>query len=142
VKKILTSLICTVALTAASPAFAAKQEFNMRIQSEPPTLDWSLATDNVSINLLHNLMEGLAGYDAKLRPIPALAEKWTVSKDGKIYTYTLRSNVQWSDGAPLTAQHFFDSWERVLNPKTASEYAYFLFDIEGAKEYNEGKLTD
>ncbi len=134
--------ILLLALVASLPAFAAQQEFNMRIQSEPPTLDWSLATDNVSINILHNLMEGLAGFDKKLEPKAALAEKWKVSADGKVYTYTLRSGVTWSDGVPLTAQHFWDSWERALHPKTASEYAYFFFDIVGAKEYNEGNLKD
>jgi oligopeptide transport system substrate-binding protein len=123
------------------PAFAAKQEFNMRIHSEPPTLDWNLATDNVSIVLLQNLMEGLAGFDDKLKPVPALAT-WKVSKDGKTYTYTLKDGITWSDGVPLTAQHFVDSWERTLNPKTASEYAYFLFDVVGGQEYNEGKLKD
>lgn len=122
--------------------FTAKQEFNMRIQSEPPTLDWNLATDNVSINLLQNLMEGLAGLDDKLEPKPNLAKSWSVSKDGKTYTYKLREGVTWSDGAPLKAQQFVDSWERALNPKTASEYAYFLFDVVGAQEYNEGKLKD
>ncbi len=122
--------------------FAAKQEFNMRIHSEPPTLDWSLATDNVSILILQNLMEGMVHFNEKLEPKPALAKSWNVSKEGRQYTYNLRTDVQWSDDVPLTAQHFFDSWERLLNPKTASEYAYFLFDIEGAKEYNEGKLKD
>ena len=131
-----------VALLCLSPAFAAKQEFNLRIHSEPPTLDWTLATDNVSITLLQNLMEGLAGYDEKLQPKAALAKSWKVSKDGKTYTYTLKDNIQWSDGVPLTAQHFVDSWERLLNPKTASEYAYFLFNVVGAKEYNEGKNKD
>jgi oligopeptide transport system substrate-binding protein len=132
-------------LSATLSAHAAKNEFNMRIYSEPPTLDWNLATDNVSITLLQNLMEGLAGYDgkeSKLTPKPALAEKWDVSKDGKTYTYHLRKGVTWSDGVPLTAQNFWDSWERALNPKTASEYAYFLFDVVGAKDYNEGKLKD
>lgn len=123
-------------------SFAAKQEFNMRIHSEPPTLDWTLATDNVSITILQNIMEGLAGYDDKLQPRPALAKNWTVSKDGKTYTYTLKDNILWSDGVPLKAQHFVDSWERLLNPKTASEYSYFLFSVVGAKEYNEGKLKD
>ncbi|HEY8278229.1 MAG TPA: peptide ABC transporter substrate-binding protein [Bdellovibrionota bacterium] len=136
------ALFLLLSFTASIGAFAAKQEFNMRIQSEPPTLDWNLATDNVSITLLQNLMEGLANYDKKLQPKPALATKWEVSKDGKTYTYTLKKDVKWSDGTPLTAQHFWDSWERLLNPKTASEYAYFLFDVEGAKDYNEGKLKD
>lgn len=134
-------LALLLALLVSGPALA-KQEFNMRIHSEPPTLDWTLATDNVSITILHNLMEGLAAYDNKLQPKPALAKKWDVSKDGKTYTYTLREGVQWSDGVPLKAQHFVDSWERLLNPKTASEYAYFLFDLVGAQEYNEGKQKD
>jgi oligopeptide transport system substrate-binding protein len=131
-----------LALLVSGSAIAAKQEFNLRISSEPPTLDWTLATDNVSITILHNLMEGLAKYDNKLQPQAALAKNWKVSSDGKTYTYKLRDGVKWSDGTPLTAQHFWDSWERLLNPKTASEYSYFLFDVEGAKEYNEGKLKD
>ena len=133
-----------IALTtqAWTPAWAAKQVFNFRIHSEPPTLDWTLATDNVSITLIDNLMEGLAEYDDKLIPKAGLAKNWTVSKDGKTYTYKLRDGVTWSDGVPLTAQHFADSWERLLNPKTASEYAYFLYDVVGAKDYNEGKTKD
>lgn len=122
-------------------AFSAKQEFNMRIETEPPTLDWNLATDYVSINILYHLIEGLAEYNSKLEPVPSLAS-WKVSKDGKTYTYTLKPGLKWSDGVPLTAQHFWDSWERTLNPATASGYAYFLFDVVGAKEYNEGKLKD
>lgn len=139
-KKLLLSLITTLLIPGF--AFAAKQEFNMRLQSEPPTLDWSLATDNVSIRILENIMVGLAHFDEKLQPKPELAKSWEVSKDGRVYTYKLRGDVKWSDGVALTAQHFVDSWERILNPKTASEYAYFLFDIAGAKEYNEGKSKD
>ncbi|MCO5144417.1 MAG: peptide ABC transporter substrate-binding protein [Oligoflexia bacterium] len=122
-------------------SYAAKQEFNMRIETEPPTLDWNLATDYVSINVLYHLIEGLAEYNEKLEAVPSLAS-WKISPDGKTYTYTLKPNLKWSDGVPLTAQHFWDSWERALNPKTASGYAYFLFDIVGAKEYNDGSLKD
>lgn len=129
------------ALLVALPAFSAKQEFHMRIETEPPTLDWNLATDYVSINVLYHLIEGLAEYNDKLEPVPSLAS-WKVSKDGKTYTYTLKPGLKWSDGVPLTAQHFWDSWERTLNPKTASGYAYFLFDVVGAKEYNDGSLKD
>lgn len=126
----------------SSPVLAAaKQEFHMRIETEPPTLDWNLATDYVSINILYHLVEGLAEYNDKLEPVPSLAT-WKISPDGKTYTYTLKPGLKWSDGVPLTAQHFWDSWERTLNPKTASGYAYFLFDVENAKEYNEGKLKD
>lgn len=130
-----------LSLLLSQNANCAKNEFNLRIHSEPPTLDWNLATDYVSITVLNNLMEGLAWYDNKLNPIPNMAT-WKVSSDGKTYTYKLKDNLKWSDGVPLTAQHFWDSWERALNPKTASEYSYFLFDVVGAKEYNEGKIKD
>lgn len=135
--------LLAIATFSAGPAFSAspKQEMNLRIETEPPTLDWNLAADYVSINILYHLVEGLAEYNEKLEPVPSLAT-WKVSKDGRTYTYTLKPGLKWSDGVALTAQHFWDSWERTLNPATASGYAYFLFDVEGAKEYNEGKLKD
>ncbi len=50
--------------------------------------------------------------------------------------------MKWTDGVELTAQHFIDGFERLLNPQTASEYAYFIFDIKGARDYNAGKIKD
>ena len=50
--------------------------------------------------------------------------------------------MQWSDGKKVRAQDFEYSWKRLLNPKTASQYAYILFDIVNAQEYAEGKLKD
>jgi oligopeptide transport system substrate-binding protein len=135
-------LIMAALLWQGTASAAIPQELKIRIHTEPPTLDWNLATDHVSITMILNLMEGLAAFDKDLKAKPALAQSWKVSKDGKTYTYTLRPNLTWSDGTPLTAQHFVDGWERLLNPATASEYAYFLFDVVGAKEYNEGKLKD
>ena len=73
---------------------------------------------------------------------PALAVKWSSSENGKVWTFTLRKNVLWSDGQAFTAQHIVDSWERILNPKTAAEYAHYLYSIKNAKAYNEGKLKD
>jgi oligopeptide transport system substrate-binding protein len=134
-------LVLAVVFSSLRAAAAPPQEFTLRLETEPPTLDWNLATDFVSIGVLFHLVEGLAEYDDRDNPVPSLAS-WKVSKDGLTYTYTLKPGLKWSDGVPLTAQHFWDSWERTLNPKTASGYAYFLFDVKNAKEYNEGKLTD
>ncbi|OGW23541.1 MAG: oligopeptide-binding protein oppA, partial [Nitrospinae bacterium RIFCSPLOWO2_12_FULL_47_7] len=116
--------------------------FRMSIGAEPPTLDWSLATDGISFDVLNNLMEGLTQYDSNLEPVPAVAQKWEFSKDGKTLTYYLRNDVYWTDGKPVTAMDFEFSWKRLLNPATAAEYAYFLFDVENAQEYNSGKLKD
>lgn len=128
---------------SAAPA-AARDALNFRfsLASEPPTLDWNLATDNVSYQILNSLMEGLTQYDATLRPIPALAKSWEVSADGRMYTFHLDPKVRWSDGVPLTAQQFVDSWLRLLDPATAAEYAYFLYDLEGAQAFNRGEHHD
>jgi len=114
----------------------------MALSSEPPTLDWNLATDSVSFRVITQIMEGLARYDDKLNPAPAIAERWEVSRDGKTYTYYLRKDVLWSDNRPVTSQDFLYSWKRLLDPKTGAEYAYFLYDIVNAEEYNSGKVRD
>ncbi|MEO2044844.1 MAG: peptide ABC transporter substrate-binding protein [Nitrospinaceae bacterium] len=114
----------------------------MSIKNEPPTLDWALATDSISFTILTNLMEGLTQYDSELNPRPAIAKKWEYSDDGKTITFFLRNDVYWSDGKPVTAKDFEYSWKRLLAPETAAQYAYFLFDIENAYQYNSGKITD
>lgn len=118
------------------------QIFRMNLSNEPPTLDWSLATDSVSFEVITNLMEGLTEYDEHLQPRPAIAERWEVSSDGMTYLFHLRSGVAWTDGRPVTAHDFVYSWRRLLNPKTAAEYAYFLYDVVNAYDYNTGKITD
>ncbi len=114
----------------------------LALSAEPPTLDWSLATDNVSFDVLTNLMEGLTQYDDNLNPIPAIAKRWEFSEDGKTITFYLREDVTWTDGTPVTAEQFVYSWRRLLNPQTAAQYAYFLFDVVNAAEYNSGKIKD
>ena len=114
----------------------------INLETEPPTLDWNLATDGVSIIAIEQLMRGLTRLDADLRPVPDLAESWDVSADGRTYTFHVRPGVSWSDGVPLTAQHFVDSWRRLLEPATAAEYAYFLFGVHNARAFNAGKVTD
>jgi oligopeptide transport system substrate-binding protein len=119
-----------------------KDTLNINIGNEPPTLDPSLATDTTSYTILNNLMEGLTQFDKDFRPVPALAESWEVSDDGKTYTFKIRDGVKWTDGKPLKAGDFEYSWKRILNPATGGDYAYFLYDIENAEEYNTGKIKD
>ncbi len=66
-----------------------------------------------------------------------LAESWDVSEDGLTYVFHLR-DAQFSNGAPITAPDFEYTWKKVLDPATASEYAYMLYTIEGAEAYNSG----
>lgn len=120
----------------------ASRELRINLETEPPSLDWSLATDGVSIIAIQQLMRGLTRLDADLRPAPDLAERWSISPDGRTYTFALRPGVVWSDGVPLRARHFVDSWRRLLAPATAAEYAYFLFPLKNARAFNAGTIQD
>lgn len=115
------------------------------LDTEPPTLDPSKAADTTSALIIENLFDGLVDYDVtkpNIPIIPKVAKSWHASPDGTVYTYLLRDDVYWSDGKKLTAQDFEYSWRRIIDPATASEYAYFLFDIKNAQEFNQGKVKD
>ena len=110
-----------------------------------PTMDWNKASDTTSSMIIENLMEGLLAYDFSKKMVsykPALAEKIESKNEGQKWILTLKKNVYWSDGVLFTGRHILDSWERLLNPKTASPFSYFLFHIKNAREYNEGKIKD
>jgi oligopeptide transport system substrate-binding protein len=126
---------------SGEPSAVEAKTLRIALRFEPPSLDWSLATDGVSFNVLTNIMEGLTQYNDRLEPIPAIAERWEFSENGRVITFYLRDDVKWTDGQPVTAQQFEYSWKRLLNPDTAAQYAYFLFDVENAIEYNAGKIN-
>ena len=138
------ALASTLWMTGCSgePSAVENKTLRLAVSTEPPTLDWSLATDGVSFNVLTNIMEGLTQYNERLEPIPAIAKRWEFSESGRVITFYLRDDVKWTDGQPVTARQFEYSWKRLLNPNTASQYAYFLFDVENAAEYNAGKIKD
>lgn len=120
-----------------------KQIFHFAAGSEPATLDPHLSTGVPEWYRLLTLFEGLVVLNPKtLDAEPGVAQSWKISADGKTYTFELRPNAKWSNGDPMTAQDFVNSWQRILTPSLASEYAYMLFYLKNAKEYNEGKVTD
>jgi len=118
------------------------KHLRVNLGTEPPSLDWSLATDHVSFNVISNLMVGLTEFDKDLKPAPVIARSWEFQDGGKKIIFHLRDDVQWTDGKKVRARDFEYSWKRLLDPKTASQYAYILFDVANAQEYNEGKLKD
>jgi oligopeptide transport system substrate-binding protein len=86
------------------------------------------------------IYSGLVAFDPHLNLIPDLAETWTVSNDGMVYTFTLRSNATFHDGRPVTAQDVIYSWERAADPKTESDTVLtYLGDIVGIQEMYDGK---
>ena len=116
---------------------AANQTMTIAWGAEPPSLDPGLATDTTSSNVLLNIMDPLVRLDPKTNEaVPSLAESWDVSEDGKTVTYHLRQDGKWTNGDPVTANDFVYSWKRTLSPELAADYAYQLYGIEGAIDYN------
>lgn len=118
----------------------AKQELNL-VMLEPETLDTNNCSDTNSSAVIGATQEGLTrvqntGGSDKI--VPAGAEKWDISSDGLTYTFHLR-DYKWSDGKPVTAQHFKDSIIRILDAKKAFPYAFFAYNIVNGQAYNEGK---
>ena len=110
--------------------------------AEPELLDPPLITAQATSRVGYALFEGLTSFDQKGVPQPGVAERWEMSADGLHYTFHLRHNAQWANGDPVTAEDFLYSWRRTLLPATASEYAYQLYYIRGAKDFGEGKSKD
>lgn len=110
--------------------------------TEVATLDPSLATGQPEHRVLTDLFEGLINLDAKANIVPGAAESWDISEDGKTYTFHIRKNALWSNGDPLNAQDFVYAWQRLVNPATASQYAFMLYPVVNAKAINTGEITD
>jgi oligopeptide transport system substrate-binding protein len=116
---------------------AANQTMTIGWGTEPPSLDPGLALDTTSSNVLLNIMDPLIRLDVKtLEAQPSLAESWDISEDGKTVTLHLRQDGKWTNGDPVVASDFVYSWKRTLSPELAADYAYQLYGIVGAVDYN------
>ncbi len=78
--------------------------------------------------MLVHAFEGIYKFDENGNTILGQAEKVDVSDDGLTWDITLRDDIKWSDGEPVTVDDFIYSWQRAASPETASDYAN-LFDV-------------
>ncbi|MGH3043254.1 MAG: peptide ABC transporter substrate-binding protein, partial [Gaiellaceae bacterium] len=114
---------------------AAEQVLRIAWGAEPPSLDPGKATDTTSSNVILALMDPLVKLDPDtLEPEPSAADSWEV--DGNVVTFHLNQDATWTNGDPVTAQDYVYSWKRTLSPELAADYAYQLYGVKGAAEYN------
>jgi oligopeptide transport system substrate-binding protein len=123
-------------------SLSAKADLTLCNGDEPQSLDPAIVTGQLEGRLCLALFEGLTTRNAKGDIVPGQAENWTISPDGLTYTFHLRPGLKWSNGDPLTASDFVNSWERTLNPATLSEYSYQLYYLVNGEAYGTGKITD
>lgn len=143
--KIFTILIAlSVVLAGCSSAegvYSDKgQVFRKVLPQDISSLDTALVTDTVSFDVFNQIYEGLYTLDKNDKAQPGVAKEMPKkSNGGKTLTIKLRKDAKWSNGDPVTAQNFEYAWKRVVNPKTASEYAYIMYDLKNAEAINTGK---
>ena len=106
---------------------------------DPDSLDPHKARATEAMTVLRDLFEGLTRLDKNAATVPAAAERWTVSDDGRVYTFNLRPNLRWSNGEPLVAEDFVAGLRRLVDPATASQYAQVVDVILNAPDIVAGK---
>lgn len=109
--------------------------------SKTPSLDPNVATDAVSFTQLNAINEGLLRLGKEGSDIiPGLAESFEKSEDGLTYTFKLRDGLKFVDSTgeaveDLTAKSFVDSWDRLADEATASQYGYMVKDVAHIESY-------
>ncbi|WLD92027.1 ABC transporter substrate-binding protein [Alkalihalobacillus sp. AL-G] len=121
---------------------STEQKITLNAFSEPSSIDPALIDNQVAGNIANQLFEGLVRIDENGEAAPGVAEDWTISDDGTVYTFNLNPDAKWSNGDPVTAEDFVYSWERTLLPEVAAPLGSNLFFIKNGASYNEGTITD
>lgn len=114
-------------------------EYRVPLASEPVTLDPVTCSDVYAINVAVNLFDGLVEFDKDLNVVPAIAKRWIISRDHRIYTFFLRKGVKFHNGREVTAEDFVYSFHRLLNPETNSPAGPLFSYVMGAKAFVDGK---
>ena len=133
-------------LAACGQSGSDTKTYSSTFSGNPTTFNYLLDyyADNTAI--ITNLVDGLLENDNYGNLIPALAEDWSVSKDGLTYTYKLRQDAKWftADGeeyAPVTAQDFVTGLKYAADKN--SEALYLVQDsVAGLADYVSGKNKD
>ena len=115
--------LCALLFTGCGSDSAGDGKFSVMLGSNVVSLDSAQATDSVSFEVIADCIDGLMQLDAKGKAIPALAESYDVSEDGKTYTFHLR-DAQWANGDDVTADDFVFAWRR--HCQKAEEYAFIM----------------
>jgi peptide/nickel transport system substrate-binding protein/oligopeptide transport system substrate-binding protein len=141
-RRLLPALFVTIVIACRGGETAPQRRtlIDSRDTYDPRTLDPALATDVPSGRAVAYVFDGLTRFTPDARLEPALAERWDVSPDGKVYTFHLRRGVRFHDGTPFVARHVVRSFHRVLDPTTKSTGPWVLYPVAGARDFADRKV--
>ena len=133
--------LAMAAALVAVPLAARAQVLDIATDQSPVGLDPHVATSFATQLITSTIYEGLTAIDAKLATVPALAQSWTVSADGKTYHFVLRQGAVFHNGRTVTAADVAASIARVRDPKTGSPYASRFTTIAAVEPEGDAALT-
>ncbi len=135
------TMVGNVALPAVSVSAASTgKTINWSEVAALPTMDPAKSTDTVSADALGATSLPLLQFGKGGELENEAAKSYEKSDDGLTYTFHLRSGLKWENGDDLTAKDFVYGWQRSIDPKTASEYAYLLDSVKNAKVIEDGDM--
>jgi oligopeptide transport system substrate-binding protein len=136
-------LIGFVAGCAPRPSAPDPSVLRLSQRNEPGDLDPARASLPDDFFIIRALGEGLVTPSAAgTAPQPAAASSWEISADGQVYTFHLRPGATWSNGEPVTAGDFVESYHRALTPATAAPKVALFFLVRGAEDFYRGRVAD
>ena len=135
-----TSTLSIAADVPAGTKLAKVQELVRGNGTEVATIDPHKSQGVPESHVIRDLLEGLVNQDGEGNTIPGVAESWETT-DNKTFTFHLRKDAKWSNGDPVTAEDFVYSWQRAVDPATASPYAWYMeyTKMANAKDIVAGK---
>ncbi|WP_052573982.1 peptide ABC transporter substrate-binding protein [Haloferula sp. BvORR071] len=143
---LLPALLCLASCQRETQVEKANREkiFIVGNANDPKALDPHLVTGVIEHNIIRALLEGLVAEDPESDTgyPPGAATSWEHNADFTEWTFHLRPDGKWSDGAPLTSADFDFAYHRLLHPDLAGPYAEMLYFIKNAEAFNKGEITD
>jgi len=140
------TLATTVLLAACGQSASDDKTYSSTFGADPTTFNYLLDYSGDNTNVITNLVDGLLENDSYGNLVPALAEDWSVSKDGLTYTYKLRQDAKWftADGeeyAPIKAQDFVTGIKYAADNKSQA-LDLIQNSIKGLDDYVTGTNSD
>jgi oligopeptide transport system substrate-binding protein len=145
IKKIKTSftfitLMFVFLSSCSKKAPKEKNTLNLNITHDVVTFDPRKGGDFTSSTLQFLLFEGLTKMTPYSLVTEALAESIDISNDRLVYTFQIR-DAKWSNGLPITAYDFAETWKDMLNPQFPCPNAHLLYPIKNAEKAKRGKIS-
>ncbi len=137
----LLALVLILILGPLAPAWSAESIYRRALGNDPATLDPARVGDIYSRSVSQQIFDGLVQFDQTLTVTPALARHWKASRDGLVWTFTLRRGVKFHHGREVTADDVIYSLTRLVDSKTRSAAADLFLHIKGAPEFREGRAA-